>query len=206
MRITKIEARNFRILQKSVMDFNRELCLLLGRNNTGKTSFMVLIEKFLNGGYFNFNDFSLNLRKKLFTFNETTDVNELAIQLIMTVEYDEKDNLCHLSEFILDLDPKCKTVNLLFECSIKKDKMLEGIKSRGSMPLDKYVTNHINEYLERKVYTFNSVDDLKTENRYKLIEKEFKDIEKLIDFEIIHAKRSVASSEEKTAQRFFLNL
>ena len=189
MRITKIEARNFRILQKSVMDFNRELCLLLGRNNTGKTSFMVLIEKFLNGGYFNFNDFSLNLRKKLFTFNETTDVNELAIQLIMTVEYDEKDNLCHLSEFILDLDPKCKTVNLLFECSIKKDKMLEGIKSRGSMPLDKYVTNHINEYLERKVYTFNSVDDLKTENRYKLLEKEFKDIEKLIDFEIIHAKR-----------------
>ena len=206
MRITKIEARNFRILQKSVMDFNRELCLLLGRNNTGKTSFMVLIEKFLNGGYFNFNDFSLNLRKKLFTFNETTDVNELAIQLIMTVEYDEKDNLCHLSEFILDLDPKCKTVNLLFECSIKKDKMLEGIKSRGSMPLDKYVTNHINEYLERKVYTFNSVDDLKTENRYKLIEKEFKDIEKLIDFEIIHAKRSVASSEEKNGTKVLSKL
>lgn len=206
MRITKIEARNFRILQKSVMDFNRELCLLLGRNNTGKTSFMVLIEKFLNGGYFNFNDFSLNLRKKLFTFNETTDVNELAIQLIMTVEYDEKDNLCHLSEFILDLDPKCKTVNLLFECSIKKDKMLEGIKSRGSMPLDKYVTNHINEHLERKVYTFNSVDDLKTENRYKLIEKEFKDIEKLIDFEIIHAKRSVASSEEKNGTKVLSKL
>ena len=64
MRITKIEARNFRILQKSVMDFNRELCLLLGRNNTGKTSFMVLIEKFLNGGYFNFNDFS-HLMKQL---------------------------------------------------------------------------------------------------------------------------------------------
>ncbi len=63
MRITKIEARNFRILKKSVMDFNRELCLLLGRNNTGKTSFMVLIEKFLNGGDFNFNDFSVHLRK-----------------------------------------------------------------------------------------------------------------------------------------------
>jgi len=46
MRITKIEARNFRILQKSVMDFNRELCLLLGRNNTGKTSFMVNREIF----------------------------------------------------------------------------------------------------------------------------------------------------------------
>lgn len=206
MRITKISVRNFRILQNSTLDFDRELCLLLGRNNTGKTSFMVLIEKFLKTGDFNFNDFSLNLRKKLFAFDETTDVNELAIQLIMTVEYDEKDNLCHLSEFILDLDPKCKTVNLLFECSIKKDKMLEGIKSRGSMPLDKYVTNHIKECLERKVYTFNSVEDLKTENRYKLIEKEFKDIEKLIDFEIIHAKRSVASSEEKNGTKVLSKL
>lgn len=206
MRITKIAVKNFRILQNSVMDFNRELCLLLGRNNTGKTSFMVLIEKFLKNGDFNFNDFSVNLRKKLFSFNDTTDVNELAIQLIMSIEYDENDNLCHLSEFILDLDPECKTVNLLFECSIKKDKMLEGIKNRGTMPIDKFVTNHIKDYLQKKIYTFNSTDDLLTENRYKLIEKEFKDIEKLIDFEIIHAKRSVASSEENSGSKVLSKL
>lgn len=36
MRITKIAIKNFRILQNTVMDFNRDLCLLLGRNNTGK--------------------------------------------------------------------------------------------------------------------------------------------------------------------------
>lgn len=66
MRITKIQAKNFRLLQDSVMDFDRDLCLLLGRNNTGKTSFMVLIEKFLKNGDFNFNDFSINLRSKLF--------------------------------------------------------------------------------------------------------------------------------------------
>lgn len=198
MRITKIEARNFRILKKAVMDFNRELCLLLGRNNTGKTSFMVLIEKFLNDGDFNFNDFSVSLRKKLFAIDDTTDVNELSIQLIMSIEYNENDNLCNLSEFILDLDPECRTVNLLFECSIKKDKMLEGIKSRGTMPIDKFVTNRIKDYLQKKVYIFSSIDDLLTENRYKLIEKNFKDVEKLIDFEIIHAKRNIASSEENS--------
>lgn len=198
MHITKIEARNFRILKNSVMDFNRELCLLLGRNNTGKTSFMVLIEKFLKDGDFNFNDFSVHLRKKLFAIDDATDVNELAIQLIMSIEYNENDNLCNLSEFILDLDPECRTVNLLFECSIKKDKMLEGIKNRGKMPIDKFVTNHIKDYLQKKVYIFSSTDDLLTENRYKLIEKNFKDVEKLIDFEIIHAKRNVASSEENS--------
>ena len=206
MRITKIHAKNFRLLHDSVMDFDRDLCLLLGRNNTGKTSFMVLIEKFLKNGDFNFNDFSVNLRSKLFAFDETTDVNELAIQLIMTLEYDEKDNLCHLSEFILDLDPDCKTVNLLFECTIKKDKMLEGIKNMGIMPKEKFITNNIKQYFDRKIYTFVSIDDLKTENRYKLIEKEFKDIEKLIDFEIIHAKRSVSSSEEKSGTKVLSKL
>jgi predicted ATP-dependent endonuclease of OLD family len=55
MRITKISVRNFRILQDSTLDFDRDLCLLLGRNNTGKTSFMVLIEKFLKNGDFSFN-------------------------------------------------------------------------------------------------------------------------------------------------------
>ena len=206
MRITKIHAKNFRLLQDSIMDFDRNLCLLLGRNNTGKTSFMVLIEKFLKNGDFNFNDFSINLRSKLFAFDETTDVNELAIQLIITLEYDEKDNLCHLSEFILDLDPECKTVNLLFECSIKKDKLLEGINNMGIMPKEKFIINNIKQYFDRKIYTFASIDDLKTENRYKLIEKEFKDIEKLIDFEIIHAKRSVSSSEEKSGTKVLSKL
>ena len=206
MRITKIQAKNFRILQNSVMDFDRDICLLLGRNNTGKTSFMVLIEKFLKNGDFNFNDFSVNLRSRLFAFDETTDENELAIQLIITVTYDENDNLCHLSEFILDLDPECKTVNLLFECSIKKEKLLEGIKNRGKMPKDKFITNHIKDYLQKKVFTFNSMNDFKTGNRYRLIEKEFKEIEKLIDFEIIHAKRSVTSSEEKNGTKVLSKL
>ena len=47
---------------------------------------MVLIEKFLKNGDFNFNDFSINLRSNLFTFDEATNVNELAIQLIINLE------------------------------------------------------------------------------------------------------------------------
>ena len=39
-----------------------------------------------------------------------------------------------------------------------------------------------------------------------IIEKEFKDVEKLIDFAIIHAKRSVASSEEKNGTKVLSKL
>ena len=198
MHITNIKVRNFRILQDSEMDFDTNLCLLLGRNNTGKTSFMVVLEKFLKTRDFDFNDFSICLRNELFDFNENSDINKLAIQLILSIEYKENDDLCNISDFLLDLDPNCKTINLLFECSIKKEKLLDAIKFRGSMPKEKFITNNIKQYLQCKVFTFDSIEDLKTENRYKLIEKEFKDVEKLIDFEIIHAKRNVASSEEKT--------
>ena len=206
MRITKISVRNFRVLQNSTLDFDRDLCLMLGRNNTGKTSFMVLIEKFLKNGEFNFNDFSVNLRSELFAINAATDVNRLAIQLIMCIEYGDTDDLCHLSEFILDLDPECKIVNLLFECSIKKDKLLDGIKNKGTMSEEKFVSKHISDYLQKKVYTFSSSEDLLTENRYRLIEKEFKDVDKLIDFEIIHAKRKVSSSEERNGAKILSKL
>lgn len=198
MQIKKINVRNFRILQDSEMDFDTKVCLLLGRNNTGKTSFMVVLEKFLKTRDFDFNDFSICLRNELFDINENTDVNKMAIQLILSIEYKESDDLCNISDFLLDLDPDCKTINLLFECSIKKDKLLDAIKFRGSMLKEKFIANNIKQYLQCRVFTFDSLEDLKTENRYKLIEKDFKDVEKLIDFEIIHAKRNVASSEEKT--------
>lgn len=180
------------------MDFDTNLCLLLGRNNTGKTSFMVVMEKFLKTRDFDFNDFSIFLRNELLGFNENTVVNKLAIQLILSIEYKESDDLCNISDFLLDLDPNCKTINLLFECSIRKDKLVESLKSIGSMQKEKYIVNNIKQFLQYKVFAFDSMEDLKTENRYKLIEKDFKDVEKLIDFEIIHAKRNVASSEEKT--------
>ena len=206
MRISKIQVKNFRILKNSTMDFDNELCLLLGRNNTGKTSFMVLIEKFLKNGDFDFNDFSIDLREKLFSFDGDSDVNELAIQLILSIEYDEVDDLCNLSEFILDLDPECRTINLLFERVIKKEKLLEGLTTMGNMPKDKFIINHIKEYMHTKIYTFGEQSDLLTENRYKMVEKEMKSIERLIDFEIIHAKRNVSSSEEKAGEKVLSKL
>ena len=60
--------------------------------------------------------------------------------------------------------------------------------------------------MQKKVYTFSSSEDLLTENRYRLIEKEFKDVDKLIDFKIIHAKRKVSSSEERNGAKILSKL
>ncbi len=206
MYINKVVIHNFRILSNSTLDFKEKLCLMIGRNNSGKTSFMVLFEKFLHGLSFDFNDFSVNLRKKILKMDETTDETELAIQLILNIEYEDCDDLCNLSEFIVDLDPQRKDVNLLFECSINKDKLLEKLKSIQNITKEKFIKKYLSDYLDKNIYTFDSIEDMKTQNRYKLIKKEFKDVNKLIDFEIIHAKRSVSSSEEKNGMKVLSGL
>ena len=206
MFIKDISIRNFRILSDSTMDFGNNLCLMIGRNNTGKTSFMVLFEKFLSELSFDFNDFSVKKREEILKLDSSTDETELAIQLILSIQYEDNDDLCNISEFIVDLDPSRKDVHLLFECQIKKDKLLEDIQNAGKITKDKFIKKHLPNYLEKCVYTFDDLSDTKKENRHRLIKKTFKDVKKLIDFEIIHAKRSVSSSEERHGMKVLSGL
>lgn len=206
MYIKDIIIRNFRILSESKMKFGNKLCLMLGRNNTGKTSFLVLFEKFLCESSFDFNDFSVKLRDKILKIDSNTDESELAIQLILSIQYEDNDDLCNISEFIVDLDPSRKDVQLLFECAIKKDQLLEDLKKAGKITKEKFIKKYFSNYLEKRVYTFDDLSDTRKENRHRLIKKSLKDVNKLIDFEIIHAKRSVSSSEEKHGMKVLSGL
>lgn len=206
MYVNKIHVRNFRVLSQSTLDFEDKLCLMIGRNNSGKTSFFVLFEKFLNGLPFDFNDFSVCKRQLLLELDKNTVATEFSIQLILNIKYEESDDLCHLSEFIMDLDPARRDVNLLFECYVKKEKLLEDINLASNMPKEKFIKKHLSNYLEKCVYIFDTLDDLKPQNRHRLIKKDLKDVKRLIDFEIIHAKRSVSSSEERTGTKVLSTL
>lgn len=65
-----------------------------------------------------------------------------------TIEYEDNDDLCNISEFIVDLDPKRKDVYLLFECSINKTKLLEGIQMAGLLSKEKFIKKNLSSYLE----------------------------------------------------------
>jgi len=65
MYISKIKIQNFRLLKNSVLDLEgqkeKQKSLLIGRNNSGKTSFIMLFDKFLKSSRtFNFDDFRLS--------------------------------------------------------------------------------------------------------------------------------------------------
>jgi putative ATP-dependent endonuclease of OLD family len=201
MYISKIRIKNFRLLKDTILllneDKKQELSLLIGRNNSGKTSFIMLFDKFYrNENYkFNFYDFSTSLREKIFNINESTIIEELSIQMILEIKYDIDDSLETISDFILDLDPASSIVKILFECSIDKEKLIKDL-SKSKISPEKFIEKNLSDYLINKyVYVFENEIDLEITNRNNLVKKEVSAIRKLINFQVIHAKRNVSSSE-----------
>ncbi|KRF67324.1 hypothetical protein ASG99_16740 [Bacillus sp. Soil768D1] len=205
MYISKIKMKNFRLLNDTSLDLKKDLSLLIGRNNSGKTSFLVLFEKFYEQKDFNYNDFSLSLRNKIKDINDHTETNQLTIQMVLEIKYHKDDNLEHISDFILDLDPEIDTVKILFECAINKKSLLKDLLTIESEDKERYIIKNINSYLQKDVYVFDDYKDLEINNRHKLVKKELKSIKKLINFQIIHAKRDVASSEENKESKKVLS-
>lgn len=207
MEIEKIKIKNFRLLKDSVLEMKDDLSLLIGRNNSGKTSLLVLFEKFYNNENFTYDDFSLSLREQINTINTTTNILDLSIQMILEINYDTTDNLEKLSEFILDLDPDSNTVKILFEVTIKKEKILPILESFNDPDQKiRYIKKNLHDFLIATIYSFENDDDLTEENRHKLIKKDLKQIKNLINFQIIHAKRNVSSSDDNKGKKILSSM
>lgn len=202
MHIERIEIENFRLLQKCCLDMGEKSTLLVGKNNTGKTSFAVLLEKFLERpDTFSYTDFPVSMRHAIFGIDDETDVNDFAIRLVLRIAYTESDNIGILSTFMLDLDPKRRHTNILFECCIEKKKLLR------VLPVDekerkKFIENNLGgKFLNVKLYAFDDFGHDAEQPYYiahrdQLEEKDRSEIRALMNFQVIHARRNVASSED----------
>ncbi|HIH96388.1 MAG TPA: AAA family ATPase [Thermoplasmata archaeon] len=201
MYISRIKIQNFRLLKDATLDLKEDLSLLIGKNNTGKTSVLVLLEHFFENKKFHYEDFSISLRKDINSLADDTDIEKLSIRLFLDIQYDEDDDLSTLSDFILDLDPEIKVVKILFECCIDKKSILKKISEVKDDDKLKFIQNNLSKYLITKTYAYNDNDhtgsDYIFKFRHKLVEKDLKNVNRLIGFEVIHARRNVASSEDR---------
>lgn len=76
MRISSIHVQNFRKLWRCRIDFSRKTTLFVGANNSGKTSAMDALGKFLAGRNFVFNDFTISNRTKINAIGTTWAVED----------------------------------------------------------------------------------------------------------------------------------
>jgi putative ATP-dependent endonuclease of OLD family len=211
MYIKSIKVKNFRLLNDAILNLtngddefkecDENLSLLIGRNNTGKTSFIVLLERFLESKNpkFQFEDYPISLRHKLLSISSETKEQELAISLVLDIRYDETDDLSNISDFILDLDGNKKSVIIYFEAKILLNILLKELQKVTSRR-DEFIKKYLYKFVRTKVYALESMSDLNEYNR-KYLDKQVRDwglVKNLINVQVIHAKRDVASSESSS--------
>lgn len=122
MKITKIKISNYRLLKELILDLEEELSLVIGKNNTGKTSILSVLDKFLGHSErvrFSFDDFNIDFKKTLKETIENgsiseNDFKELGIKLRLFIEYNDSDNLANLSRVMMDLNPDNNLIVLSF--------------------------------------------------------------------------------------------
>lgn len=204
MYIESIKVKNFRLIKDATLNLktnattDENLSLLIGRNNTGKTSFIVLLERFLGSKNpnFYFDDFSLSLRNELLNIKQSTDIDKISISLLLDISYDEKDYLANISDFMLDLDDKQRSVKIYFEAKVLIKPLVKKLNEINDR-YHEYIKKYLHEFIQVKVYALETENDLKTNNRSKLENqvRDWKAVKNLINIQVIHAKRDVASSE-----------
>lgn len=66
MLLSKITINNFRLIVNAELDVHRNITLIVGRNNTAKTSCMSILEKVVKNKVLSYNDYPLQRRKYAF--------------------------------------------------------------------------------------------------------------------------------------------
>ena len=129
LQIDKIILENYRLLKKFSIDLEEELSLVVGKNNTGKTSILLALEKFLNSpeiNRFSFDDFNVDCKNELRDLIEDCSYKPeedflLGIKLKIFIKYDNNDNLLNVSKVMMDLDPDNNDIVLGFEYTLNFD-------------------------------------------------------------------------------------
>tara|TARA_R110002072_G_scaffold271082_1_gene431036 strand:- start:9194 stop:11269 length:2076 start_codon:yes stop_codon:yes gene_type:complete len=125
MKIKHIEIKNFRLLRSVAVGLEEHTTLIVGRNNSGKTSIAELFRRLLSDKTptFRLEDFSLGCHENFWTAFEAFRADASAadvcghlpsITVTLDIAYDvDAPDLGPLSDCIIDLNPDCSDARLV---------------------------------------------------------------------------------------------
>lgn len=223
MKIFRITVENFRLLKDFSIDINKDLSLVIGKNNVGKTSLLSILDKFLNEkSKFSYDDFNIDFKNELEILikscTEYTEKNFIVkgIKLKIFIEYDENDDLSSVSNILMDLDPENNKIVLGFEyvidhtnyLKIKKDyqsfssnesiKVNEGEKNKP-IELNAFLKQELDHYFNIQKLSYEYDVNSKEVNDDKFIDliKEGISLKDIVNFKYISARRDVTNKEKE---------
>jgi predicted ATP-dependent endonuclease of OLD family len=129
VKLSKLKIQNYRLLEDFSLDLSDDLSLVIGKNNTGKTSILNVLDGFLNkGAKFSFEDFSFSFKNRLKA--KVEDAHKIAeedyisegVSLTLFIDYKDGDDISQVSKVMMDLDPENNTVVLRLDYSLDYQK------------------------------------------------------------------------------------
>lgn len=204
MFVTKIRVKNFRLLQDISVDLEKELSLIIGKNNSGKTSLLLILKKFLGSTVkppFKFDDFNIKFKADLEeTIKNDDSFIASGISLKVFIEYDDKDNLSNIgNKVIMDLDPKNNTIVLGFEYYLSEEKfqLLKQDYKEQAKEFVSFLKDQHSTYFQvsKKSIFFDTESNKEDDENFVDLVKENISIDKIINFKYIDATRNVSNKD-----------
>lgn len=145
MRVEKVRVEGFRLLEDVEILLESTSTVIVGRNNSGKTSLTDVFDRFSgeSSSRFRLEDFSAGLRPRFLSAKEIVDSGQAPGSVIdvlpkiivtLTIRYDVNEEFGPLAPFVIDLDeastialirmeyaPKLATVSTLFDQTEPKE-------------------------------------------------------------------------------------
>lgn len=208
MKISKIEIKNFRLLKNFSIDLEEELSIIIGKNNTGKTSILTALDKFINQSGRNtitLDDFNVELKQNLLKYLSDSnthftgeDYQPLGIELKIYIEYTECDDLSQVRSLIMSLDPNDNNIVLKFDYTIEYEQLLK-LKydyTEKSEKFDNKPELFLKENLDSYFGSVKKKSLLFTDEAVFIdLVKENISLKDIFSFDFISAKRSVTNKD-----------
>ena len=222
MKVTKILVKNFRLLKDIHVNLEDDHSIILGKNNSGKTSLLLILDRFIGSNAskpsFTFDDFNIDLKDDLKSRIEDSgrDSEEFlsyGISLKLYIEYGELDDLSNIgNKVIMDLDPDNNVVILAFEYYLSKDRFLDlkrdyqeqqDKKKDKAKDLFTFLKDQHSSYFQVSKKSVLENDKIFTD-----LIKEKIHIDKIISFKSIIANRNVSNknSNQSLSSRVYNNM
>lgn len=203
MKIKTLEINNFRLLKNVILSLEDHTTVIVGRNNSGKTSLTEIFRRLIGdkNPSFSIYDFSISAMdgflKALHYKLEGKDDDEIRaeiphIEIRITIQYPiDLADLGTLGDFIIDLDPTSNVVVIAIKYALKNgniDSLFEGITDENT----ESVKNFMKSLKERIPSLFETnitaVDPTDPENTASIEYSKFKSV---IGASFINAQRGL---------------
>lgn len=212
MKLYKLEVENFRLLKSFELTLEDELSLVIGKNNTGKTSVLSALEKLVvqaERETVHYDDFNVDTRSFLEDFlNGNLSLvpralySPIGIRLKLFIEYDASDNLAQISPLIMNLDPNDNKIVLLFEYVISFEDLMV-LRTDFEAEANKFDNNPRLFLKENHRDYFGAVARKSVlygdDSQFIDLQKERINLRDVISIQFINAKRNVTNKQNDKA-------